>query len=114
MTQAIAVMQATAVPIAISKSKDDSLHSKDVSKAVTLAKVVKPATACRRPTTEWTPCIYCTSGITAVVLLAVARPPESIGVGNSRETSNMQQGRMLETVFFAEIREKLVTTAKNS
>jgi hypothetical protein len=57
-------------------------------KARKLAKVVKPATACRKAN-YCRDTIYCTSGMTAA-----ARPPELVGVSNSRETSNMQQGRM--------------------
>jgi hypothetical protein len=80
------------------------------------AKVVKPATACRKANYS-RDTIYCTSGITAAALSTAARPPESVGVSNSRERSNMRQGRipeMPETAFFAEIREKLVRTANNS
>jgi hypothetical protein len=74
------------------------------AKAGALAKVLKPATASRKANYS-RDTIYCTSGMTTAALSTVARPPESVGVNNSRETGNMQQGKMPEmpeTAFFTE------------
>ncbi len=98
-----AVTQARAVTLRQAEARMKANTVGTPAKAGTLAKVVKPATACKKANYS-RDSIYCTSGMTAAALLTVARPPESVGVSNSRETGNMQQGLMPEipeTAFFA-------------
>jgi hypothetical protein len=59
-------MQGTAVTLATSISKDVVNTVGTPAKAGTLAKVVKPATACRKAN-YLRDTIYCTSGITVLV-----------------------------------------------